>query len=239
MKIIDYPSPNFNGRRDGVEADYIVLHYTGMPTAQDALSRLCDPAAQVSAHYVVDEGGSIYRLVDEEARAWHAGQSFWRGITDMNSRSIGIEIVNPGHEFGYRSFPGAQMEALAELCQDITGRRHIPAAHILAHADVAPARKQDPGELFDWAFLAARGIGLWPQPQEQDYAAADRDEGSFDADLLRYGYDPQCPPLARMLAFQRHFYPEAFGISGAAGKANRETRARLKALLRMVESDEV
>ncbi len=134
----------------------IVIHYTGMKMAEDALQRLCNPAAEVSAHYMIDEDGSIYRLVAEDKRAWHAGVSEWDGITDINSVSIGIELVNPGHEFGYREFPPAQMEALAALCKDIVSRHEIKT--VLGHSDVAPSRKQDPGELFDWNWLAGQGI---------------------------------------------------------------------------------
>ena len=139
----------------------LVLHYTGMPSAAAALARLCDPGAKVSAHYLVDEDGTVQALVAEQNRAWHAGVSFWRGATGLNDRSIGIEIVNPGHEFGYRPFPPAQMQAVRELCRGILARWPIPARNVVAHSDIAPNRKQDPGELFDWRGLAAAGIGLW------------------------------------------------------------------------------
>lgn len=151
-----YTSPNFNERIGYAAPNMIVLHYTGMKTAKDALERLCDPAAEVSAHYVIDEDGTLYQLVDEEKRAWHAGVSKWDGETDINSASIGIELVNPGHEFGYRAFPAAQMEALAKLCKDIMTRHDIQT--VLGHSDIAPERKQDPGELFDWQWLADAGV---------------------------------------------------------------------------------
>jgi N-acetylmuramoyl-L-alanine amidase len=142
----------------------VVLHYTGMQTMQEALDRLCDPAAEVSAHYLIDEDGTVIRLVPEEKRAWHAGRSYWRGITDVNSASIGIEIVNPGHEFGYRPFTDAQMESLIPLLSSIMARHNIEPANVVGHSDVAPARKQDPGELFEWELLARYGLAL-PTPK--------------------------------------------------------------------------
>lgn len=159
--MIQLSSPNYDSR-DGQEIDMLVLHYTGMPSAQDALNRLCDPEAKVSAHYVVDEDGSTYQLVDESMRAWHAGVSYWRGHTNINQRSIGIEIVNPGHEFGYRPFPEAQMQSVIKLCKEILSRHAIPPRNVVGHSDIAPTRKEDPGELFDWKRLAQAHIGLWP-----------------------------------------------------------------------------
>ncbi len=152
----EYTSPNFNDRIGDDAPEMIVIHYTGMQSAAAALERLCDPAAEVSAHYVIDEDGVTYKLVEEENRAWHAGVSQWDGERDINSASIGIELVNPGHEFGYRGFPSAQMEALATLCKDIMSRHDIKT--VLGHSDVAPERKQDPGELFDWSWLANTGV---------------------------------------------------------------------------------
>jgi N-acetylmuramoyl-L-alanine amidase len=140
------PSPNHDERKLGV--DLLLLHYTGMKTAADARARLIDPAAKVSSHYLVDEDGGIAQLVPEARRAWHAGLSSWKSVTDINSCSVGIEIVNPGHEFGYRDFPEAQIEAVIALCRDIVARHSIPARRVLAHSDVAPARKEDPGERF-------------------------------------------------------------------------------------------
>ena len=178
----------------------LVLHYTGMPSAGAALARLCDPAAKVSAHYLVDEDGTVQALVAEQNRAWHAGVSFWRGATGLNDRSIGIEIVNPGHEFGYRPFPAVQMQAVRELCQGILARwRGIPARNVVAHSDIAPNRKQDPGELFDWRGLAAAGIGLWT-----DLVAP---PGDLAVDLAAIGYDMRLAETDVITAFQRHFLP--------------------------------
>ncbi|MEX2202220.1 MAG: N-acetylmuramoyl-L-alanine amidase, partial [Dongiaceae bacterium] len=154
------PSPNHDARRGPV--DILLLHYTGMVAAEAALKRLCDPVARVSAHYLIDEDGTLWQLVGEDRRAWHAGVSFWAGESDINARSIGIELQNPGHEFGYRAFPEPQMKTLIELAQGILQRHPIPASRVIGHSDVAPTRKEDPGELFDWQRLAAAGIGLWP-----------------------------------------------------------------------------
>jgi N-acetylmuramoyl-L-alanine amidase len=232
IHFVSCPSPNHGPRPDGVPVEILLLHYTGMPTAEAALARLCDPEAQVSAHYTVDEDGTVYAHVPEDRRAWHAGLGQWRGRSDVNSRSIGIEIVNPGHEFGYRPFPAAQMAAVAELCLAIMGRHGITPENVLAHSDIAPARKQDPGELFDWPALAALGIGLWPTPSQPDDKPGDMDgrcsyTDAEVADLLgRYGYDPLEP--AALLAFQRHFHPE-----NLTGTADAETVRRLRALVRM------
>ncbi len=198
----------------------LVIHYTGMQSARAALERLCDPAAEVSAHYLIDEGGDVFALVDEENRAWHAGLSSWRGEVNVNSRSIGIELVNPGHEFGYRPYPSAQMAALADLAQGILARWPIPARNVVGHSDVAPRRKQDPGELFDWSWLAQRGIGLWP---ERGPAA-----GEAAALLAEYGYDI-ADPEAALMAFQRHFRPAI-----CDGVADAETLARLNGLLSLL-----
>tara|TARA_B100000676_G_scaffold311866_1_gene383465 strand:- start:1489 stop:2187 length:699 start_codon:yes stop_codon:yes gene_type:complete len=196
----DRPSPNFGKRADDVPIDMLVLHYTGMKDAELALDRLCDPTAEVSAHYCVDEDGTIFTLVDEKHRAWHAGVSYWRGETDINSRSIGVEIVNPGHEFGYRPFPEAQMAALIPLCQQILSRHPIPARNVVGHSDTAPDRKQDPGELFDWCRLASEGIGLWPEP-------ANPGDQSLDSLLAAFGYNMRAGGY--IAAFQRHFRPKA------------------------------
>ena len=198
MKLVGRPSPNHDDR-GGAIIDMLVLHYTGMQTAEAALERLCDPAAKVSAHYTVDEAGTVYAHVPEARRAWHAGLSFWAGVTDVNARSIGIELVNPGHEFGYRAFPETQIASLITLCQGILSRHAIPAARVLGHSDVAPARKEDPGELFPWALLAKDGIGLWPE----------RIAGDLGSDALaRFGYDPDAPQDTVITAFQRHFRPQ-------------------------------
>ena len=203
IRIRDVPSPNFDERPAGQAIDMLVIHYTGMTSAEGALARLIDPAAQVSAHYLIDEDGSVMRLVDETKRAWHAGVSMWRGKTGVNGRSIGIELVNPGHEFGYRPFPEAQMLALENLAAAILARhRAIVAANVVGHSDVAPTRKTDPGELFDWRRLAAKGIGVWPTPELVDPAA----EIDVGAALARIGYDIT-DVTAAIVAFQRRFAP--------------------------------
>ena len=159
MTPIAAPSPNFDART--APPDMLVLHYTGMPTGEEALARLRDPEAKVSAHYVVEEDGRVFALVPEERRAWHAGRSFWKGQTDINGASIGLEIVNPGHEFGYRPFPDAQIAAVMALVADVRSRWMVPDVNIVGHSDVAPDRKDDPGELFPWKRLAEAGHGLW------------------------------------------------------------------------------
>ncbi len=197
MRRLARPSPNHDAR-DGAAIDMLVLHYTGMASAEAALDRLCDPAAKVSAHYTIDEDGTIYDLVPEDRRAWHAGVSHWAGAANINSRSIGIELVNPGHEFGYRAFADEQITALITLCHSILVRHPIPSARVLGHSDVAPARKEDPGELFPWARLAKAGIGLWPAPGDSNLDATA---------LARFGYDAHAPLDKVVTAFQRHFRP--------------------------------
>ncbi len=197
MTPVQLPSPNHD-ERGGEPVSLLVLHYTGMTSGQAALSRLCDPAAKVSSHYTIDEDGTVYAHVAEERRAWHAGLSFWAGTRNVNACSIGIELVNPGHEFGYRAFPAAQIAALSELCQGIVARHGIVPSRVLGHSDVAPARKDDPGELFPWQQLASAGIGAWPKPTTSVSPAAD---------LIRFGYDPEAPQDKAILAFQRHFRP--------------------------------
>jgi N-acetylmuramoyl-L-alanine amidase len=199
MRRIDRPSPNHDARPDGAVIDMLVLHYTGMPSAAAALDRLCDASAKVSAHYTIDEDGTVYAHVPEARRAWHAGQSWWAGASDINARSIGIELVNPGHEFGDRAFSDAQIAALITLCHRILLRHPIPSARVLGHSDVAPARKDDPGELFPWAQLAKAGIGLWPHAIASDLGTEA---------LTRYGYDPDAPQDKVITAFQRHFRPK-------------------------------
>jgi N-acetylmuramoyl-L-alanine amidase len=197
VNIVQRSSPNHDGR-GGASIDMLVLHYTGMQTAEAALEKLCDPASKVSAHYTVDEDGTVYAHVPEDRRAWHAGVSHWAGATDINARSIGVEIVNPGHEFGYRAFPEAQIAALIELAQGILVRHPIPAARVLGHSDVAPARKEDPGEQFPWQRLAEAGVGVWPQAIASDLGPEA---------LSRFGYDPAAPQDRAITAFQRHFRP--------------------------------
>jgi N-acetylmuramoyl-L-alanine amidase len=225
MKVIDRPSPNHNARPDGQAVDILLLHYTGMETAEAALGRLLDPAAQVSAHYFIEEDGGVTRLVPEDRRAWHAGVALWGGASDINGRSIGIELVNPGHEYGYRPFPEAQMAALIDVASGILARHPIPPGRVLGHSDVAPPRKEDPGELFDWARLAAAGIGLWPG----DVPAANPvpSDEEIKARLAGFGYgylDEDTPAVIR--AFQRHFRPAA-----VTGTIDGETAARLTALI--------
>ncbi len=159
--VIEAPSPNWNERPAGAAIDTVVLHYTGMQSGAAALERLCDPLAEVSAHYLIEEDGRLYRLVDEEKRAWHAGVSAWQGRSNINHYSIGIEIVNPGHEFGYRPFPSRQIDTLIALLSGIKKRHTIRADRFVGHSDIAPSRKQDPGELFPWEQLATAGFGLW------------------------------------------------------------------------------
>ncbi|MEP7209916.1 MAG: N-acetylmuramoyl-L-alanine amidase [Alphaproteobacteria bacterium] len=158
--MVETPSPNFNERLHPL--DMLVLHYTGMKDGPTALARMCDPASEVSAHYMVEEDGTVFALVAEDKRAWQAGKSAWRGDDDLNSRSIGIEIVNGGHEHGLPPYPDVQIDAVIELCRGILSRWPIPPNRIVAHSDIAPDRKEDPGELFPWKELAAAGIGLWP-----------------------------------------------------------------------------
>ncbi|WJS98476.1 N-acetylmuramoyl-L-alanine amidase [Novosphingobium humi] len=195
-------SPNCNERK--LPISMVVLHYTGMRTMQEALDRLCDPAAEVSAHYLIDEDGTVIRLVPEEKRAWHAGRSYWRGITDVNSASIGIEMVNPGHEFGYRPFTGAQMESLIPLLSSIMARHNIDPSNVVGHSDVAPARKQDPGELFDWELLARYGLAL-PTPHPR-IRLLHENPGAFYLSLERFGYEVT-DGRAAVAAFQRRFRP--------------------------------
>lgn len=196
------PSPNLDERPAGGVVDILVVHYTGMQSAEAALARLTDPAAQVSAHWLIDEDGAVFALVPEAMRAWHAGVSFWRGEGQVNARSIGIELVNPGHEFGYRPFPEPQMAALVELARGILARHPIPARNVVGHADVAPRRKMDPGELFDWRGLAAAGIGLWPQEAD----ACVLDEDVVRSLLAAIGYETE-DLFATLKAFQRHYRP--------------------------------
>ncbi|WP_420349751.1 N-acetylmuramoyl-L-alanine amidase [Pelagibius sp.] len=229
LSILQRPSPNHDPRPDGPAVDILLLHYTGMESGAAALARLCDPAAKVSAHYCVEEDGRIFQLVDEDRRAWHAGVALWKGASNINARSIGIEIVNPGHEFGYRPFPAAQMTAVIQLAEDIVARHAIPPARVLGHSDVAPLRKEDPGELFDWPALAAAGIGLWPGEQ-REAGALSADAVASGLSAVGYGYvEEDLPAVIR--AFQRRYRPAA-----VTGEADAETRGRLAGLLAMLEA---
>lgn len=219
MRIRDLPSPNHDERPQPV--DMLVLHYTGMVSGAAAIARLRDPVAKVSSHYVVEEDGAVFRLVPEERRAWHAGISHWRGETALNGRSIGIEIVNPGHEFGYRSFPALQMAAVCDLCLGILARHAIRPRDVVAHSDIAPDRKEDPGEFFDWEGLAANGVGLWP-------GAAGREDGRDAAALLgAIGYRTDLPLPVLLRAFQRHWRPAR--IDGLADAGTMERLAAVAA----------
>jgi N-acetylmuramoyl-L-alanine amidase len=191
------PSPNFGDRRGGLRPKLIVLHYTAMPTCAEALDRLCDPMAEVSAHYLIDRDGTLHSLVDETHRAWHAGAGAWGGQDDVNSRSIGIELVNTGSE----PFPEPQMLALEQLLAGIMARWQIPPQGVIAHSDMAPDRKADPGRRFDWQRLALSGLSVWPE------AAG---PGDFAASLRAFGY-PDHPPETLLTAFRLRFRPGASG----------------------------
>jgi N-acetylmuramoyl-L-alanine amidase len=233
------PSPNFGPRAEGKRIDTLILHYTGMASAERALSWLRDPRSGVSSHYVVREDGRLYQMVDEKDRAWHAGKSFWAGETDINSCSIGIEIDNPGHELGYRSFPAPEIAAVIALCRDILARHAIPPRRVLAHSDVAPLRKEDPGELFPWPALHSAGIGhlVAPAPETPGPSLRAGDAGAAVAGLKQrfrdYGYgvsegdafDAETAAVVR--AFQRHFRP--LRVDGVADPSTVATLDRLTA----------
>ena len=221
MDIIDTPSPNFDERQ--LPVSMIVLHYTGMPDAAGALQRLTSPEAKVSSHYLVAEDGQVVRLVAEEKRAWHAGKSYWRGVTDVNSASVGIEIVNPGHEFGYRPFPDEQIASLIPLVADIKDRHGVGRGNVVGHSDIAPARKEDPGELFPWDALASRRLAL-PSPMRDLMDPLWTDAG-FILALERFGYDVT-EQRAAVIAFQRRFRPDRLD-----GIIDGECRAKLLSLL--------
>ncbi len=221
MDFIDTPSPNFDAR--ALPVSMVVLHYTGMIDGASAIARLADPEAKVSAHYVVAEDGQVVRMVDEANRAWHAGRSWWRGTSDINSASIGIEIVNPGHEFGYRPFPEAQIDAVIELLAGIMERHSITRGNVVGHSDVAPARKEDPGELFPWYRLARLRLAL-PRPTKNLMDPQWPDAGFLLA-LERFGYDV-ADGVAAVRAFQRRFRPEMID-----GIIDGECRAILLGLL--------
>ena len=226
-------SPNFDERTGLARPDMIVLHYTGMQFSQDAIMRLCDPAARVSSHYVVVENGAIVQLVPEVRRAWHAGISSWGGDTDINSRSIGIEICNPGHDFGYPDYPARQIAAVITLCRSIMTRNIVRPENVVAHSDVAPSRKQDPGEKFPWKRLAQSGIGLWaePVPVTEGPVLNFNDSGDKVTDLQKalaeYGFgidingSYDAATRDAVTAFQRHF--RAAKVDGVCDVSTRET----------------
>tara|TARA_R110002073_G_scaffold86115_8_gene204729 strand:- start:5303 stop:6031 length:729 start_codon:yes stop_codon:yes gene_type:complete len=241
--VILHPSPNFNDRPANAQgrARYLVLHYTGMASGGEALARLSDPKAQVSAHYLIEEDGRLFKLVEENKRAWHAGVSSWEGEADINGHSIGIELVNPGHDSpgyigDYRPFPERQMAALIPLCQDIIARHDIKPWHVLGHSDVAPGRKIDPGELFDWPRLAKAGVGLWPD--EGGVTGQWEEAATMQKMLRRYGYgievtgdwDQQTSDV--VAAFHRHFRPYDHTAS-----ADEKTEALLSVLLQLKKAD--
>lgn len=234
------PSPNHGERLRPVSA--LILHYTGVPTAQAALDLLLSPAAQVSAHYLVEEDGGVLQLVPESRRAWHAGKSFWAGETDMNSASIGIEIQHPGHD-DPRPYPERQIMAAAALARDICARHGIRKRYILAHSDIAIARKIDPGEFFPWDALAAAGVGLYPSPapilgdEAAPFSAAGAEDDSLRSKLAKFGYrvdgERHNETLAAAIAaFQRHFRPQRID-----GRADASTRMTLDNLLAAMDGD--
>lgn len=234
------PSPN-HGERTVAVPSLSVLHYTGMRDAQAALARLCSPSSEVSAHYVVFEDGRIVQCVPEARRAWHAGASSWAGVTDINSHSIGIEIANPGHDHGYRDFPSPQIDAVTALCRDIGERLSIRPEDVLAHSDIAPARKQDPGEKFPWAALHAAGVGHWVEPAPVTWPGvplrrgdAGPAVGTLQDALRRYGYGLAADETLYgeatenvVRAFQRHFRPAR--VDGVADPSTLSTLRRLLA----------
>lgn len=228
MNITERPSPNHGARLlegdDVAVIDMLVIHYTGMVPDERALEWMCDPASSVSAHYFIDETGTVCRLVPEERRAWHAGVSAWRGATDINSRSIGIELSNPGHDYGYKDFPQAQIDALISLTQGIIARHPIPPHNVVGHSDIAPLRKIDPGERFPWRQLAKARVGLWPETPGRS------DSSDISEMLAAYGYNLEDNAPADVIsAFQRHFRPARFD-----GIADEETTRLLANLLQSV-----
>ena len=234
------PSPNHTERRgDHARPDSLVLHYTGMADAPSALRRLCDPIAEVSSHYVVAEDGTVLQLVTEDRRAHHAGRGVWAGESDLNSASVGIEIVNGGHAFGLPAYPDRQVRAVAALCRDVMDRHGIPPERVLAHSDLAPSRKEDPGEMFPWAILARTGVGLWVPPDDSvDPGLAPGARGEavrrLQADLARWGYgialdgDYGGATATVVRAFQRRYRPSR--IDGTADSGTVATLARLMLL---------
>ncbi len=240
MKIIRKETDHCEERKGSVKPTFLIIHYTETKNLTDAedyfMGRKDHPeGGRVSAHYMIDQDGSIVQYVDEAKRAWHAGVSHWGGIDDINLHSIGIELVNPGRKYGYQPFPVQQMDALVRLCKDIMSRHIISPHRVLGHSDVAPTRKQDPGELFKWQTLAQAGIGVWPEPGEEDRRMASdyvRDKNSLKEAFLTVGFDPQADMNSMVVAFQRHFYPEAFTELDGKGRVNETMAARLHWLVR-------
>ena len=227
-EVCDRFSPNHAQRVERASIDMLVLHYTGMKTAGEAIERMCDPEARVSAHFVIEENGTIWRLVPETLQAFHAGRSCWAGSSNLNEVSIGIEIVNPGHEWGYRPYPEEQMGALEGLSGALLARFRIPPDRVVGHSDIAPDRKSDPGELFDWRRFACAGIGIWPVPAPDLGHLRGRGIGVVEragalADLAAIGYCVTAgAEIAVITAFQRRFRPERWD-----GRLDAETALRL------------
>ncbi|HAU29992.1 MAG TPA: N-acetylmuramoyl-L-alanine amidase [Rhodospirillaceae bacterium] len=224
--VIPHPSPNHNARKTGI--DMLVLHYTNMPDATSALARMCDPSAEASAHYLIGKDGRIFQMVDESRRAWHAGISCWLGESDINSRSIGIELDNSGNQ----PFPEVQMATLEELARNIIARHAISKGRVLGHSDVAPLRKQDPGKWFDWARLAKAGTGLWPEEETFTISVPDpAEEACRLLAAIGYGYVEESSETI-LLAFQQHFLP-----GHRSGKPDEKTIARLRQVLALIEKN--
>lgn len=237
-----HASPNIEPRRGGVKPSILLLHYTGMRSCQAAIDLLASPTSKVSCHYVIDEDGRVTQMVAEGMRAWHAGVSHWQSNEDVNSASIGIEIHNPGHDFGAPEFPAAQMQAVVALSRDIVVRNAIPPHGVLAHSDVAPQRKKDPGEIFDWPMLARGGVGHWVRPSRIDakddgLALGSRDAavGAMQSMLKDYGYgitvtgEMDAATAIVVTAFQRHFRPKR--VDGLIDRSTLYTLERLVAAL--------
>ena len=207
MNIISHPSANHEPRPQGASIDMLVLHYTGMETPEAALQRLCDPESKVSAHYFIEEDGTIRQLVEDSERAWHAGVSYWQGRENLNHYSIGVEIVNPGHEFGYRDFPAVQMQAVRDLCLHLIKTHKIPQYNVVAHSDIAPDRKEDPGEKFDWKFLAREGVGIWPAAYDVTQMP-DMRVAMTALTTIGYKVGTNLDNILAIKAFQRRYRPE-------------------------------
>lgn len=245
MKALSHPSPNFGQRP--MAPDTVIIHYTGMVSAAASLERLCDPGAEVSAHFLIDEAGTQYSLVDPDMRAWHAGVSQWAGRDNANDWSLGIELQNKGHEHGYHPFPDAQINSLLSLLGDLASRYDIPPTRYLGHSDIAPDRKQDPGEKFPWARLASEGFGVWPKTEPHSVTSPfDQAQENPEAWLLDQSVDEMAPFTAIgyrstqaldkrsiVAAFQRHWAP-----STVTGVITRETFARARQVAAMFDNSE-